>query len=70
MALHPGMAGDMPFAPMDSFERDVDYCSAALLLTRRDCFVDLGGFDPVTPPPITKTSITASGFATHVARGL
>jgi GT2 family glycosyltransferase/glycosyltransferase involved in cell wall biosynthesis len=42
--------GDMPFAPMYSFERDVDYCSAALLLTRRDCFVDLGGFDPAYAP--------------------
>ncbi len=42
--------GDAPFAPMYSFEREVDYCSAALLLTPREYFSDVGGFDPVYAP--------------------
>ncbi len=37
--------GDDPFAPMYMFRRDTDYCSAAFLLTRRDLFWELGGFD-------------------------
>jgi GT2 family glycosyltransferase len=39
-----GRGGD-PAAPEFTFARDVDFCSAALLLTRRDLFVRLGGFD-------------------------
>jgi hypothetical protein len=30
--------------------REVDYCSAALLLTPRQLFLDLGGFDPRYAP--------------------
>ena len=37
--------GDSPWAPEYAFTRDVDYCSAALLLTPRALFLQLGGFD-------------------------
>lgn len=37
--------GDSPNAPQYLFKRSVDYCSAAFLLTRRDLFLQLGGFD-------------------------
>ena len=39
-----GRGGD-PSAPEYNFERPVDFCSAALLLTRRALFEQLGGFD-------------------------
>ncbi|HMD37384.1 MAG TPA: glycosyltransferase [Vicinamibacterales bacterium] len=34
-----------PDAPLFNHVRDVDYCSAAALATRRKLFLDLGGFD-------------------------
>ena len=34
-----------PNAPLYNFIREVDYCSGALLATRRALFVELGGFD-------------------------
>ena len=37
--------GNSPTAPEYQFKRTVDYCSAAFLLTRRDLFLELGGFD-------------------------
>jgi GT2 family glycosyltransferase len=37
--------GDLPHRPQYSFQRDVDYCSGALLLTRRELFLSTGGFD-------------------------
>ncbi len=37
--------GGSPWAGEFSFAREVDYCSAALLLTPRRLFEDLGGFD-------------------------
>lgn len=37
--------GDSPFAPMYMFRRDVDYCSAAFLLTGRELFLESGLFD-------------------------
>jgi GT2 family glycosyltransferase len=37
--------GDPPAAPEYQFCRDVDYCSAAFLMTRRDLFRQLGGLD-------------------------
>jgi GT2 family glycosyltransferase/ubiquinone/menaquinone biosynthesis C-methylase UbiE len=32
-------------SPLYNFVREVDYCSGALLATRRDLFIELGGFD-------------------------
>ncbi|NOT27806.1 MAG: glycosyltransferase family 2 protein [Acidobacteria bacterium] len=37
--------GDWPEAPQYPYSRDVDYCSAAFMLTSRQLFRDLGGFD-------------------------
>ncbi|HZS36048.1 MAG TPA: glycosyltransferase [Polyangia bacterium] len=42
--------GDSPFQPMYAFERDVDYCSAAFLLTPRALFESLGGLDEAFAP--------------------
>jgi len=42
--------GDSPFAPMYMFRRDVDYCSAAFLLTARSIWSQLGGFDDAFRP--------------------
>ena len=36
---------DYPLAPMYMFQRDVDYCSGAFLLTSRQLFLENGGFD-------------------------
>jgi GT2 family glycosyltransferase len=41
---------DSPWAPQYAYERDVDYCSAALLLTPRQLFLDLGLFDERLKP--------------------
>ena len=37
--------GDDPSKPEYNYVREVDYCSAACLLVRRDLFEQLGGFD-------------------------
>lgn len=37
--------GDSPTAPQYLFQRDVDYCSGAFLMTRRAVFEKLGGLD-------------------------
>jgi len=42
--------GDNPFAPMYMFRRDVDYCSGAFLLTARNTWQRLGGFDEIFKP--------------------
>ena len=42
--------GDNPAAPMYMFQRDVDYCSGAFLLTPRAIWQHLGGFDESYKP--------------------
>ncbi|GAB4304931.1 MAG: hypothetical protein Fur0025_46890 [Oscillatoriaceae cyanobacterium] len=42
--------GNSPVAPEYMFRRSVDYCSAAFLLTRRDLFLGMGGFDEAYLP--------------------
>ena len=42
--------GDDPFAPTYMFRRDVDYCSGAFLLTPRDLWNKMGGFDEKYKP--------------------
>ncbi len=42
--------GNDPFAPMYMFRRDVDYCSGAFFLTRRETFLGLGGFEEAYKP--------------------
>jgi O-antigen biosynthesis protein len=42
--------GDSPTAPEYGFQRDVDYCSAAFLMTRREAFQKLGGLDTAFSP--------------------
>ena len=42
--------GDNPFSPVYMFQRDVDYCSGAFLLTPRATWEKLGGFDEVFKP--------------------
>lgn len=40
-----GWSDKAPNAPVYNFVREVDYCSGALLATRRALFMELGGFD-------------------------
>ena len=42
--------GDSPWLAPYAFQRDVDFCSAAFLLTPRSRFAALGGFDPRYEP--------------------
>lgn len=42
--------GDDPSKPEYSYARDVDYCSAACLIVRRELFERLGGFDESFTP--------------------
>jgi GT2 family glycosyltransferase len=42
--------GEDPFSPMYLFRRDVDYCSGAFLLTKRELFNKLGGFQEIYRP--------------------
>jgi GT2 family glycosyltransferase len=44
-AAHFGRGDHDIDATLYNFVRDVDYCSAALLATRRSLFIELGGFD-------------------------
>jgi GT2 family glycosyltransferase len=41
---------DHPDKPDYSYVREVDYCSGACILIRKDFFDELGGFDPVYAP--------------------
>jgi len=41
---------DDPMKPEHNYVREVDYCSAAALLVRREVFISLGGFDPRYAP--------------------
>src|SRR5579875_1781746 len=42
--------GDSPTAAEYLFQRDVDYCSAAFLMTRRQLFAEMGGLDTAFSP--------------------
>ena len=42
--------GDNPFNSEYMFQRDVDYCSAVFLLTKRNLFMENGGFDESFTP--------------------
>ena len=42
--------GDDPQASQYMFAREVDYCSGAFLLTPRQLFYEIGGFDPIYQP--------------------
>lgn len=42
--------GEMPTAPEYLFQRDVDYCSGAFLMTRRELFHQMGGLDTAYSP--------------------
>lgn len=42
--------GDSPTAAEYQFQRDVDYCSAAFLMTRRQLFAEMGGLDTAFSP--------------------
>jgi GT2 family glycosyltransferase len=42
--------GANPLSPEFMFRRDVDYCSGAFLLTPRETFLDMGGFDEAFQP--------------------
>ncbi|HWG42687.1 MAG TPA: glycosyltransferase family 2 protein [Gemmataceae bacterium] len=42
--------GDSPTAAEYQFQRDVDYCSGAFLMTRRELFHKMGGLDPAFSP--------------------
>jgi GT2 family glycosyltransferase/SAM-dependent methyltransferase len=42
--------GDSPYDPAYMFKRDVDFCSAAFLLTRRELLLKDGGFDEAYVP--------------------
>jgi GT2 family glycosyltransferase len=42
--------GDSPTAAEYQFQRDVDYCSAAFLMTRRQLFAQMGGLDIAFSP--------------------
>ena len=59
--------GDDPFAPEYSYVREVDYCSAAMLLTPRELFMRLGGFDERYAPAYYEDSdycmsVRANGY--------
>jgi GT2 family glycosyltransferase len=59
-----GRGGD-PLAPEFTFERQVDFCSGALLLTRRALFADLGGFDERYKPAYYEDADYCAGLWTR-----
>ncbi len=59
-----GRGGD-PTAPEFNFERQVDFCSAALVLTPRDLFERLGGFDERYKPAYYEDADYCATLWTH-----
>jgi GT2 family glycosyltransferase len=60
--------GDNPFAPMYMFRRDVDYCSAAFLLTPRRLWEELEGFDESFKPAYYEDSDYCTRVREHGLR--
>ena len=60
--------GDNPFAPMYMFRRDVDYCSAAFLLTPSTIWNKLGGFDEAFKPAYYEDSDYCARLWAHGLR--
>ena len=61
--------GQDPHAPQFNYTREVDYCSGALLMVRRDIFEDLGKFDLLFSPAYYEDTdlcfaLRAAGFRT------
>ena len=58
--------GDDPDSPAYSFPRDVDYCSGACLLVRRESSMRSAAWTPATFPPTTRMSTSLSQRANWV----
>jgi GT2 family glycosyltransferase len=54
-----------PDSPLYNFVREVDYCSGALLATRRKLFIELGGFDTRFSPAYYEDSDYCFNLRAH-----
>lgn len=57
--------GDDPSCPEYNYTREVDYCSGASLMIRRDLFERLGGFDPAFAPAYYEDTDLAFRIRAH-----